>query len=112
MICGTPAFCEEPTPSSKRVVSHIRRQEVQSSAIATIGYSRRRHILEIEFVNGAVYRYFDVPIVIYRNLMSSESKARFYDSDVRKHYRSVLVQPGQKEPAPEKSHASEPATHK
>ena len=97
MICGAHVFCEEPNPASKRFVSHIQRQDVQSSAIAKIGYSKRRHILEIEFVNGAVYRYLDVPVAIYRDLMSAESKARFYDSDIKKHYRSVLVQPRQKE---------------
>ena len=88
-------FCEETTERSNYVVSHITRQSVQSSAIAKVGYSKRRHILEIEFVNDAVYRYFDVPVAVYHDLMSAESKARFYDSNVRKHYRSVLVQPRQ-----------------
>ena len=54
-------------------------------------------MLEIEFVNGAVYRYLDVPLAVYRDLMSSESKARFYDSNIRGHYRSVLVRSQQKE---------------
>ena len=58
-----------------------------------------RHILEIEFVNGAIYRYFDIPLSVHRDLMSAESKARFYDSNIRKHYRSVLVRPRQKEQA-------------
>jgi hypothetical protein len=75
----------------------IPRQSVQSSAIAKVGYSKRRHILEIEFVNGAVYRYFDIPVSVHRDLMSAESKARFYDSDIRRHYRSVLVRQRQKE---------------
>ncbi len=52
----------EPSPTLKAIVSHIPRQPVESSAIAKIGYSKRRHILEIEFVNGAVYRYLNVPI--------------------------------------------------
>ncbi|PYK23679.1 MAG: KTSC domain-containing protein [Verrucomicrobia bacterium] len=73
------------------------RQSVQSSAIAKIGYSKRRHTLEIEFVNGAVYRYLDVPVTVYRDLMSSESKARFYDSNIRRHYRSLLIRSRQKE---------------
>jgi hypothetical protein len=81
----------EPSPTPTRTISHIPRQAVDSSAIAQIGYSKRRHILEIEFVNGAVYRYLDVPVTIYRDLMSSESKARFYDSNIRRHYRSVLI---------------------
>lgn len=99
IICISNALvvvaCATPSPTPSRITSHIPRQSVQSSAIAKIGYSKRRHILEIEFVNGAVYRYFDVPLPVYRDLMSAESKARFYDSNVRKRYRSVLVQPRQ-----------------
>jgi hypothetical protein len=87
----------EPSPTSSHIVSHIPREPVQSSAIAKVGYSKRRHILEIEFVNGAIYRYFDIPLSVHRDLMSAESKARFYDSTIRKHYRSVLVRPRQKE---------------
>jgi hypothetical protein len=66
---------------------------VDSTAIARVGYSKRRHILEIEFANGAVYRYFDVPSSIYRDLMSAESKARFYDFNIKGKYRSVHVWP-------------------
>jgi len=87
----------EPSPSPNHITSRIPRQSVQSSAIAKVGYSKRRHILEIEFVNGAVYRYFDIPLSVYRDLMSAESKARFYDSNIRKHYRSVLIRTRQKE---------------
>ena len=87
----------EPSPSPNHITSRIPRQSVQSSAIAKVGYSKRRHILEIEFVNGAVYRYFDIPLSMHHDLMSAESKARFYDSNIRKHYRSVLIRPRQKE---------------
>ena len=106
VICVAPAFCEEPTNASKHVVSHISRQEVQSTAIAKVGYSKGRHLLEIEFINGAVYRYFDVPLSVYRDLMSAESKARFYDSNIRKHYRSVLVRQRQKQESPNQSTGS------
>jgi hypothetical protein len=87
----------EPSPTPGPITSRIPRQSVQSSAIAKVGYSKRRHILEIEFVNGAVYRYFDIPLSMHRDLMSAESKARFYDSKIRTHYRSVLVRQRQKE---------------
>ena len=95
-------------PSPNHITSRIPRQSVQSSAIAKVGYSKRRHILEIEFVNGAVYRYFDIPPSVHRDLMSAESKARFYDSNIRKRYRSVLVRQRQKQEAPAKSPASAP----
>jgi hypothetical protein len=87
----------KPSPTPNHITSRIPRQSVQSSAIAKVGYSKRRHILEIEFVNGAVYRYFDIPLSVHRDLMSAESKARFYDSNIRKHYHSVLVRPREKE---------------
>ncbi len=60
-------------------------------------------MLEIEFVNGAVYRYLDVPATMYRDLVTAESKARFYDSNIKRHYRSVLVRSRQKERASVKS---------
>ena len=48
-------------------------------------------MLEIEFVNGAIYRYLEVPPKIYRRLMSAESKAGFYDENVRPRFRFVHV---------------------
>ena len=98
--------CAEPASTPSQIISHIPRQSVHSRAIAKIGYSKRRHILEIEFVNGAIYRYFDVPRAVHRELMSSESKARFYDSNIRRRYRSIPIRSRQKEQAPMKSPAS------
>lgn len=81
---------------AKPVISRIPRIEVDSSAIAAVGYSRKLHALEIEFVNGAVYRYLEVPLDLYRQLMRAESKARFYDHNIRGRYRSVHVRPRRK----------------
>jgi len=98
LVVTPPAYATEPSPTPSHIISRIPRQPVESTAIAKIGYSKRRYILEIEFVNGAVYRYLDVPVTVYRDLMSSESKARFYDSNVKGHYRSVLIRSRPKEP--------------
>jgi KTSC domain-containing protein len=89
----------EPSSTPNHVISHIPRQPVQSTAIAKVGYSKHRHILEVEFVNGAVYRYFEVPYAVYRDLMSADSKARYYDFNIKGHYRSVSIRPRQKEAA-------------
>lgn len=75
------------------IISRIPREPVTSSALAAVGYSKRLHALEIEFVNGAIYRYLDVPPEVHRDLMAAESKARFYDQNVRRHYHSVHVRP-------------------
>jgi hypothetical protein len=79
--------------NSQPIVSHIPRQPISSTGIAKIGYSKRRHILEIEFVNGTAYRYLDVSPSVYRDLLSAESKARFYDFNIKGKYRSVHVRP-------------------
>ena len=86
----------DPSPTPSHIVSRIPRQAVQSTAIAKVGYSKRQHILEIEFVNGAIYRYLDVPPSVYHDLMLADSKARFYDANIRRHYHSVIIRPRHK----------------
>ena len=83
----------DPAPASGPVgiVSRIKRVPVESSALATIGYSRRLRALEIEFRNGATYRYLDVEPTLYRTLMKAPSKARFYDQNIRGKYRWLHV---------------------
>ena len=80
-------------PNRTAVKSRIPREAVASKGIASIGYSKRRHILEIEFVNRAVYRYLDVSPSVYRDLITADSKARYYDMNIRGHYPSVRVRP-------------------
>lgn len=73
------------------IVSHIRRAPLDSSALAAAGYSKRLHILEIEFCNGALYRYLQVPPLVYRDFMSAESKAGYYDWNIKGQYRSLRL---------------------
>jgi hypothetical protein len=79
------------------VISHIPRERVNSNAIASIGYSKRRHILEIEFVNGAVYRYLEIAASLYRDLMAADSKTRYYLANIKGKYVSVRVRPRAKQ---------------
>lgn len=80
----------EPAKSPE-IISRIKREAVQSTALASVGYSKRLRALEIEFRNGAIYRYLDVDRSIYRELMIAPSKARFYDERIRRKYRSLHV---------------------
>jgi len=73
------------------VVSRIPREPIVSKAIASIGYSKRLHILEIEFLNGAIYRYFEVAPLVYRDLISTDSKAHYYDANIKGNYRSLRI---------------------
>lgn len=71
----------------------MRRDPVESSALATVGYSRRLRALEVEFRDGLTYRYLEVPSKVHRELMLAESKARFYNKQVRGKYRCLRVKP-------------------
>ncbi len=84
-----------PVPRQARtaVTSHIPRESVVSKGIASVGYSKRLHILEIEFVNGAVYRYLQVAPSVHRDLMVADSKGRYYDRNIKGNYPSVRVHP-------------------
>lgn len=92
-----PATVEPSEPhEAAAIISRIPRQPVHSTAIATVGYSRSLSALEIEFVNGATYRYLNVPRSTYRDLMAAKSKARFYHQNIRGKYRSLHVRPQRK----------------
>jgi hypothetical protein len=82
--------------SERGIVSRIPRYPVESSAVATVGYSKRLRALEIEFKRGGTYRYLDVPAEVYRQLLAAESKAGFYNRYVRGKYESVYVRPRRK----------------
>jgi hypothetical protein len=95
LAAGASAYSADPPESnnSQPIVSHIPRQTIDSTAIAKVGYSKRRHILEIEFANGAVYRYLDISPSVYRDLMAAESRTQFYDFNIKGKYSSVHVRP-------------------
>lgn len=94
-LCAATTLHADPAtaPEPAGIVSRIKRVPIESSALATVGYSRRLRALEIEFRNGAIYRYLDVEPDVYERLMNAPSKARFYDENIRRKYRSVHVRP-------------------
>lgn len=61
----------------------MQRQPVSSGHIASIGYDASRQVLEIEFLNGAVYHYHGVPQGLYEQLMSAGSHGTFFHQHIR-----------------------------
>ncbi|MGX9567213.1 KTSC domain-containing protein [Pseudomonas sp. CFBP 5748] len=51
----------------------MERLSVSSSNIASVGHDESSKILEVEFLNGAVYEYYDVPEHVYQELISASS---------------------------------------
>ena len=61
----------------------MNRQYVSSSNIASIGYDSTSQILEVEFLNGAVYQYYDVPEALYEGLMAADSHGKFLNEYIK-----------------------------
>jgi hypothetical protein len=93
--------------SNETVVSRIKRTPVQSTNVASVGYSRQLHALEIEFTRGAIYRFLNVPPSVYRALMNAESKGHFIAEELRGQYEFVRVRPRQSEARPRERVASQ-----
>jgi hypothetical protein len=64
----------------------MERIPVSSSNIASVGYDNASEILEIEFKNGAIYHYFNVPEIIHEQLMGAPSLGSFFNANIRNVY--------------------------
>lgn len=62
------------------------RSPAVSRAIESIGYNDEESVLEIEFRHGGVYRYFDVPEDVSRDLLTVSSRGRYFQEHVRGEY--------------------------
>ena len=69
----------------------MNRKSVTSSNIASIGYDETSETLEIEFKNGGVYQYFDVPQGVYNGIMSASSHGEYLAHNIKGHYRYSKV---------------------
>ena len=69
----------------------MKRTPVNSSNILSVGYDLSTLTLEVEFHNGSVYQYFDVPEAIYEALISAESHGTFLNTQIKGVYRYARI---------------------
>jgi hypothetical protein len=65
----------------------MHRAPVISSSLNSVGYDPKRQILEVEFVDGDVYQYFDVPRQTYEEFMQAESMGQFLNWRIKVRHR-------------------------
>jgi len=65
----------------------MEKRSVQSSTVKSVGYDEKTLTLEIEFVNGNIYQYFDVPHSVHSELMASGSLGQFLNTQIKGQYR-------------------------
>ena len=64
----------------------MERYPVTSTSLRSVGYDPQSKLLEIEFTNGKVYRYRDVPLEMHKDLLRSESLGKFFNTKIRDVY--------------------------
>lgn len=58
----------------------------QSEAIKSFDYDTDKKILKIEFNNGGIYKYLDVPKSIYKGLKEAGSVGQYFNSNIREKF--------------------------
>ncbi len=64
---------------------------IGSSNIKSVGHDQLAHTLEIEFINGKVWQYFNFPAEKFVEFMNAESKGKYFDQEIRNQYDSKSV---------------------
>lgn len=62
-----------------------------SSNIAAIRYEENQLLLEVEFLNGSLYHYYEVPQHVAQALDQAGSKGEFLAASIKGHYRYSRV---------------------
>ena len=62
------------------------RTAVESSVLTSVAYGTDQ-TLQLEFRSGAVYRYFAVPLTVFRALLTAESKGAYFNRSIRNRFR-------------------------
>ena len=64
---------------------------VDSSNVESVGYDEDSSTLQVEFKNGSMYQYFDVPENIFIGLRDADSVGRYLSENIKGSYRYSKV---------------------
>jgi hypothetical protein len=64
---------------------------VQSTTLTTVAYDADRELLQLEFRDQTVYRYFDVPAHLHENLLRASSKGSYFNALIRGQFAHAWV---------------------
>jgi lysyl-tRNA synthetase class 2 len=74
--------------------------EVESTTLARIAYDAQEQLLDLQFRDRAIYRYFEVPAIVHAELMTARSKGEYFNRAIRGHFRhDRLKAPSTKTPS-------------
>jgi hypothetical protein len=69
----------------------MERTPVESSSVVSVGYDAEAFELEIEFRNGRVYRYAQVPAAAHRLLLRAPSIGEYVNTVIKPRFEARAV---------------------
>ncbi|WP_149088096.1 KTSC domain-containing protein [Pseudomonas prosekii] len=69
----------------------MERSPVSSSNVESVGYDEDSETLEVEFKNGTLYQYFDVPQSAFNGLVNADSVGVYLAENIKGVYRYSRV---------------------
>lgn len=64
----------------------MRRRPVTSTSVRSVGYDLSTGTLELEYVNGSVYRYYEVPQPTYAGLLAAPSIGNYVNTEIKPYF--------------------------
>ena len=71
----------------------MERQSVNSSMIRSWAFDEGNGVLELEFTNGRIYQYEDVPAFLAKGFGLATSKGQYFSSRIDGRFRGEEVHP-------------------
>jgi len=65
--------------------------DLQSTSLQAATYQDQSAFLELKFRSGAIYRYRDVPVTIYLELLRAESKGQYFNQHIRNRFAYAKI---------------------
>ena len=66
---------------------------VNSTLPASVTYDVGESILQLEFCDSSIYRYFAVPAAIHEGLLAADSKGSYFNFEIRSCFRYARLRP-------------------
>jgi DNA helicase HerA-like ATPase len=83
------AWRRQRTSTNER--KEMERNPVTSSNVESVGYDAETMTLEVEFQDGAVYQYFDVPENVHNEFVGADSIGSYLAREIKGKYRYVRL---------------------
>ncbi len=64
----------------------MKRTDVDSSMLKSVGYDEKKQILEAKFNHGGIYEYYDVEKETFDDLMNADSVGRYFINNIKDDY--------------------------